>query len=112
MRVEPLTINHGGTSAGFLSLADALAQPGTQSVFVHFPMNTAGYAAFLMATARRLFESHCIDGALVPASKRLWRHAPLLDTKLQFELNEIQLMEKMKILMILLLISQIKEMQL
>jgi hypothetical protein len=34
---------------GIEQLADLLAQNGTNSVFVHFPMTTAGYAAFLMA---------------------------------------------------------------
>jgi hypothetical protein len=34
---------------GIQSLANALSQPGVKAIFVHFPQNTAGYAAFLMA---------------------------------------------------------------
>jgi hypothetical protein len=34
---------------GIQELAGWLAQPGVKAIFAHFPMNTAGYAAFLMA---------------------------------------------------------------
>jgi hypothetical protein len=34
---------------GIQELAAALAAPGVKAIFVHFPMSTAGYAAFLMA---------------------------------------------------------------
>ena len=34
---------------GIEQLLSVLAEPGTKAVFVHFPMSTAGYAAFLMA---------------------------------------------------------------
>jgi len=30
-------------------LATAIAEPKTTTIFVHFPLSTAGYAAFLMA---------------------------------------------------------------
>ena len=34
---------------GIQELAGALAEPGVKAIFVHFPLSTAGYAAFLMA---------------------------------------------------------------
>ena len=37
------------TQASIELLSASLAQPGTKAIFVHFPMSTAGYAAFLMA---------------------------------------------------------------
>ena len=34
---------------GITLLADELAKPGVKAIFAHFPLSTAGYAAFLMA---------------------------------------------------------------
>jgi hypothetical protein len=36
------------SQASIRELAAALARPETKAVFVHFPISTAGYAAFLM----------------------------------------------------------------